>query len=559
MKTTVKQKLFLSFGVVLGLMLIISTISLYFLNNNKATLTDIQKDSELITLYDDISFQAVRANAAIRGYMLYGNDQMLSNHYEIRQTLHQSADRIDELGYGNADYDQFIIQLTEWETAIDNEIIPTYQAGDTDKAYAISVPILGQGSQNLVVFGKSMSTAVNEELLTKIGDTTARSNTIILQIGVLALLSLIIGIAISSIFGRRVAQNVNTLSDKMREFAQGNLNTELSFKTKDEFASLASSFNQMGTDLTFSMKGISNASEQVAATSQELTASSYEVTQSTELVTNAMQEITSKIEQQDHYTKDLKHLSEHIVKKMEDITTSIHSVNESTSNTQTLSNESYHSIDAVTTQMDTISENTQLLNSRISDLDENAEAITTAVQVIKSIAEQTNLLALNAAIEAARSGEHGKGFAVVAEEVRKLADESHVAAIQIEKVVAQITESTRLIEEDITENSQSVDVGLEKVSTARTNFISISDAIHNVTEQTAAVTKAVQVIYTDVESLVKEIDLIAKLSIESNENVQSIAAASEEQMAAMEEVSASSSHLAKMAQDLQQTIQQFKY
>ena len=97
-------------------------------------------------------------------------------------------------------------------------------------------------------------------------------------------------------------------------------------------------------------------------------------------------------------------------------------------------------------EVDTFIVNLKQILNKVSDSLSKLEENNT--QVI-AIASQTNLLALNASIEAARAGETGKGFEVVAQEIKKLAEDSKNTADDSNRNNSSITESVSQLLSDV--------------------------------------------------------------------------------------------------------------
>ena len=112
------------------------------------------------------------------------------------------------------------------------------------------------------------------------------------------------------------------------------------------------------------------------------------------------------------------------------------------------------------------------ISGRLEAINEKAENITNVVTTITKVADQTNLLSLNAAIEAEKAGEYGRGFNVVAREIRRLADQTAVATLDIDQMVQEMQSavSAGVMEMDkfIAEvNCSAEDVGRISIQLAR--------------------------------------------------------------------------------------------
>ena len=132
--------------------------------------------------------------------------------------------------------------------------------------------------------------------------------------------------------------------------------------------------------------------------------------------------------------------------------------------TKEIAEESKTGINSMDTIMNHLDNAVSEISERLTTINEKAANIGKVVFTINKISEQTNLLSLNASIEAEKAGEFGKGFAVVAREIRRLADQSSAAVLDIEKLIKEMKSSVTEGVIGMDKFTKDVHTGVEEVN-----------------------------------------------------------------------------------------------
>jgi methyl-accepting chemotaxis protein len=349
------------------------------------------------------------------------------------------------------------------------------------------------------------------------------------------------------------------ISSQLNLVAAGDLRLEpLSLNGKDEIGQLATDLNQMVLSLRRLIVDVSETSMHVAASAEQLTASADQTGKSSEAIAEVAQELAIGSADQLH---NLQEGSEVIVT----MSGSINAIAESAGSAAKLALDTadkatagQQSMKSAVHQMEAVRRTVTHLSGTIEELDVHSKEIGQIISVISDISTQTNLLSLNASIEAARAGEHGRGFAVVAQSVKKLAEQSSQSAKQVSSLVDLILVSMQKAADNMTAASQEVEQGAVLVRTAGEEFEQIRQASTDNADRIEIVSISVNQVSEGAERVVEVIRNLLSLADQTSEGTQNVSAATEQQLATMQEISASSTMLSKMAEELQSMIEKFK-
>jgi methyl-accepting chemotaxis protein len=482
-------RLLLSFGVLIVLTAIISSLAIFHLSRANQRMEVLYKqDMTGLGVADDLVIARLTLEEQGRFAILnIGDESRAAAHEKLilakLSAMHASLDQADKLFYlkeGKALIANIRGALPAYEKSY-LALIDRVNAQDTAGAEAAAIEVN--------VTGRAMFQSVDGLRLLKqsMGEKKYQANEEQYQIARSMLLSaaaiaLLIGVALSIFIARGFSAPLGEAVAALERVARGDLTTSVSVRSRDEVGRMAVALNAALKNLRSTLQEVSASAAQSGSSSQNLA--------------GAAQAIASGAQQQ---AASLEETSA----SLEEITAT---VRQSADNARQASQLAIGSRESAEQGQEVVLS----AIAAMSEINTASAKISDIISTINEIAFQTNLLAVNAAVEAARAGEEGRGFAVVATEVRSLAQRSAEAAKEIkgliqdslqkvakgselvnrsgttlQGIVASVKRVTDIVGE-IAAASAEQSTGVDQVNTAITQMDQVTQANSARTEQLSA-------------------------------------------------------------------------
>lgn len=378
------------------------------------------------------------------------------------------------------------------------------------------------------------------------------------KIFLITLAAIFVASILSWLIAHQVSKPIHNLALLTKKVSDGDLTVQIDTTGKDEIASLALSFQSMITALKDLVLHISDTSTILLSSSQEMAASSEESYSTGISLNEFLKELNLSSETSNSFMQKT-------ATSVHDLSTNINNIRENTTQSTIYSNQAISAsvdgqaaVDKAVASITNVKSVVTATANATEILGNNSNEIGNIIKVITNIASQTNLLALNAAIEAARAGEQGRGFAVVAEQVRKLAEESGLAASQIAQLITQVQSGTQ---DAISLMNQGVGVVEEsyiEVQKTRDSFNKIYGSINQITSVSQEIAGAIATMTQDASGAVHNVSTASTNVQESSTKIIQASEVTEQQMNAIKELADASQSLATISESLNQLVHHFK-
>ncbi len=347
-----------------------------------------------------------------------------------------------------------------------------------------------------------------------------------------ALISTAMTVIMAYMITNALGQRVTRVVDVADRIATGDLTNSVANEngSRDEIGQLMGSFQSMVQRLNALVSQVQRASIQVTTSCTQLSASGRQLEGTITEQVASTNEVTTT-------AKQIAATSEELVNTMEELS----SMSQATSHTAT---DQQQDLVRMGSTMQQLAGATDLISAKLGTISEKAHNITTIVGTITRVADQTNLLSLNAAIEAEKAGEYGLGFSVVAKEIRRLADQTAIATVDIEQMIKEMQSavSTGVMEMD--KFAREVRQGVTEVG--------------NITQQVGLVIVQVQQLTPRFDAVNQGMEMQFQGAQQISEAMTQLSNTSNQTADSLQEINRVIEHLNQAEQSLRREVMQFK-
>jgi methyl-accepting chemotaxis protein WspA len=533
-KLNLRDRVLLGYSVTTGLIVVFSGAVMVNANKISETFQRVDETQVLIIETKDMNVNMVNMERRIKRYLLTPDTEAIKLLNQDFRDLQGSAEKALKSARDSSQQARLrkMLNLVEELKTEGDRMIAIPPKSVTP---AIIRDYIKQAVSTTNEFDR-----INDELI-EIGRKNLDSNIDSTQGGIewmkgLSIFSSVLAITVSIvgayILSRSLSGQINEVIQVADRLSRGDFSQRLidEKRNTDEIGKLMVSFQKMTHTLNDLLEQVQRASLQVTTSCLQLGRSGNQLEGSITRQNDATHQVTSA-------AQEIAATSGQLVQTMENVS----ALSQNTAQTASSNQEDLIQMEGT---MRRLADSTQSISTKLGTISEKANNINAIVATITKVADQTNLLSLNAAIEAEKAGEYGLGFSVVAKEIRRLADQTAIATIDIEQMVKEMQSavSTGVMEMD--KFTQEVGQGVNDVGT--------------IISQLGQVIEQVQDLTPRFESVNQGMELQAESATQISESMIQLSNTSQETGEALIAIKSAISELTIAEQDLQRELSRFK-
>lgn len=321
--------------------------------------------------------------------------------------------------------------------------------------YAVAEIPTGEWSLILRVSESSITGPIWEQFVQRVG---------------IGLVFLTVIISLLLILSVGFSGRINRAVSVAERIAEGDLTCAAqATRSQDESGVLLRAINLMNENLNVLVGAVRQASLQLNSTATQIAAAAGEQKGTVQGFNASTSEIAAAVRQ--------------ISSTGQELFTTVEDLHNRTDQTAGLADAGRSLLRDMEATMGQLSAANSSISGRLGLIREKAGAINAVVETITKVADQTNLLSINAAIEAEKAGEAGRGFLVVAREIRRLADQTAVATLDIEQMVRQMQDAVSAGVMEMDKFSEQVRACIAQVSVVSGQMSDVIGQVQNLSDQ----------------------------------------------------------------------------